>query len=698
MFYQRNTIALLVFFAGFCTEIWPAETPLPPYTSSTGETVLSLGDLSNLAKSPDGKVMAGWNNIGIFFWDLQPEPTLRKQYIPVSEVTGIVASDYSVFFLPNDRLLVITTLIQVFDLNTMQRIQSIPLDISSDVPDGINTVELAAVSSDGALIAMQISMPQRLQIWNLTKSIKEKEIFLDESQNEYYTCISFSPDNKKLLLTGRDGKSFLLDVATLHFILTFQDGYGHYFHSCFSPDGRYAAAGTADGYLIKWDATTGERKFEVYNHPGCISNVQFTSDGKSILTSHENWYLALYGNGDYAQETEFYAYEDPVIILCNAETGKESTRLSSSIRDSSSMFLAGNNAYGIDINNLITCWDLQSGDVLRQIGDEFFSPSDIAVSQDNMQFAAIARPSRIDLFDRKTLKKIRFIENGAKCDQIQYSPNGQWLLSVNLDGIVTIWDAQTGNLKQRIEVLPKRELSDNPEDAVFSPYFICSVQFLPDNQTFLVLSYFRGQYAEPSYSELTVYSIESGIVKTVYPGKKKQYTIYSTCVSPDGEIVVLKKDKLETWDSLFEEMISYTSPPLTQSGDAQTGGTMAFTDDGSILYGTDMSKHFEMNWETGKFVHIIPNTTNWIRVTDTWMAQDIILMYEAHNKQSAEEIICQIINWKTGKQLATIPGAYLAKLTQDKLHLICTGNLQLQVLDTNRLLNGSSGIDDAMLY
>ena len=146
--------------------------------------------------------------------------------------------------------------------------------------------------------------------------------------------------------------------------------------------------------------------------------------------------------------------EEPALILCNAETGKESKRLVSSIMEASFMAMGNNKAFGIDRNSKITCWDMESGEIINQFGEEFYRPVDFAGSPDNSQIAAAIDYSRIDVYDRKTLRVIRSIDNGEKCEKIQYSPNGKWLLAINSEGILVIRDTFNGSLKQKIKLEP----------------------------------------------------------------------------------------------------------------------------------------------------------------------------------------------------------------------------------------------------
>ena len=418
-FAKKNTIILLVLFAICCLETGAAETPVVPYTGPSGEMVLSMNSVSSITLSPDNTILAGNTTSGIYFWDLLPEPKLRKEYLPsdLMEKGGMQAGP-SVFILPENRLLVVSRVIQVFDLNSLELKQRIPLD--SEKED--YSASFIAVSHNGKFVVMERSQPYRIQLWNIEKGVKAAETLLEE--NEEYLFLSFSPDDSNLFLTGRDGRADLWDAKNLQFIRSMQDGNGHYYKHCFSPDGQSAAAGTSDGYLVKWDISTGKKLFEVSNHSCFIYNVFFTPDGKSILTSHESRYLVT--NNDI--ETFIQSNEEPALILCDSETGKESKKLVSSISEFFYMVMGDNKTYGVDRNSRITCWNLESGEIFNQFGDEFYRPIDFAASPDNTQFAVVTGFSRIDVYDRKTFRVIRSIDNGEKCEKIQYSPNGKFFV------------------------------------------------------------------------------------------------------------------------------------------------------------------------------------------------------------------------------------------------------------------------------
>ena len=667
MLFQKITIVLLVLFALCYLEIEAAETPVVPYIGPSGEMVLSMSPLWPIVLSPDNTLMACSSSTGIYFWDLLPKPKLRKAYLP-SDTAEI---DKSAFLLPDNRLLVVSSVIQVFDLNTLELKKRIPLDaVNEDLSIGV-TASLVSVSHDGKFVVMKRYQPYRMQLWNIEKGLKMAETLLEENKVSLFA--SFSPDGSKILLTGRDGRADLWDASNLQFIRSMQDGNGHYYKHCFSPDGRFAVAATSDGYLVKWDISTGKKLFEVSNHHGRISNIFFTPDGKKILTSHESSYMERNGKTDVPIPLN----EGSALILCDAETGKESKRLVSSIMESSCMAMGDNKVYGVDRNSRITCWDLETGEIINQFGEEFSQPIYFDASPDTTQFAAVIGFSRIDVYDRKTLRVIRSIDNGEKCEKIQYSPNGKLLLVINSGGTLTIRDTATGSLKQKIKL-------ENGVSLAASRQFINNtVQFFPDNQHLLV----------HSMGGLEVYDIETGTRTSTYSYGSQDIQIYCACVSPTGEAVVSTSKFLERWDSSFKNKLSSDSFPITQGSD-----TLAFTDDGSILYVLSQSSHSAIDAKTGKSVRLIPNSNKILFWIDTWMERDLLMLFE-DTYRSNNPVESLIVNWKTGEQVAKIPGAYLAKFTPDKSCIISNNsNYQLIVWETNRVLKNSSSVESAILY
>uniref|UniRef100_A0A6B2L6R4 Uncharacterized protein n=1 Tax=Arcella intermedia TaxID=1963864 RepID=A0A6B2L6R4_9EUKA len=76
------------------------------------------------------------------------------------------------------------------------------------------------------------------------------------------TSVCVSPSHTLLLTSSRDNTLKLLDLRTRAALFEFSrptyENPANWSRACFSPDGRYVAAGSGNGCVMLWDAKTGE--------------------------------------------------------------------------------------------------------------------------------------------------------------------------------------------------------------------------------------------------------------------------------------------------------------------------------------------------------------------------------------------------------------------------------------------------------
>jgi dipeptidyl aminopeptidase/acylaminoacyl peptidase len=79
----------------------------------------------------------------------------------------------------------------------------------------------------------------------------------------------------------------------------------------FSPDGRRAASGGAEGLAFVWDAATGKTLRRLQGHTNPIVAVAFSPDGRTVATASGDW---------------MKKYDDQTVRLWEVTTGKERRR------------------------------------------------------------------------------------------------------------------------------------------------------------------------------------------------------------------------------------------------------------------------------------------------------------------------------------------------------------------------------------
>ncbi|MDQ3013939.1 MAG: WD40 repeat domain-containing protein, partial [Acidobacteriota bacterium] len=306
----------------------------------------------SVAFSPDGRLLAsGSHDRTIKIWDAVIKRELRTM-IGHTDAINCVA------FTPDGSKLVSGSkdkTIKVWDVKTGETLRTL-LGLENEVRE-------IAVSPDGQFIASAGEV--HVKLWELATGrplkdlgnavpVRLGELDLGKNQqaighkSDVYT-VAFSPDSKKLVSGGMDGKVIIWDLISgdvtgsasvsgnlgyLHMSLS-ADGQmlaivtngtaelldlvtrkktrtinirtGYYIHaSAFSPDGKVLGIGSLNQIKL-WNAITGQEIRTLTGHKNIVNDLKFSPDGQSLAS----------GSGDFGGEW------DNNIHLWEPATGKE---------------------------------------------------------------------------------------------------------------------------------------------------------------------------------------------------------------------------------------------------------------------------------------------------------------------------------------------------------------------------------------
>ncbi len=229
--------------------------------------------------------------------------------------------------------------------------------------------------------------------------------------------------------------------------LVLQTGHLGAIHSiAFSPDGKTILSAGNDRTVILWEAQTGEIKRRLEGHPGAVSNLYLSRDGKMLAAISGIGVSCGTGDG-YVEAITFWDMRTWRIKGANFHGYFPGERSILTFSPDSQRALIHKD-YDTDI------WEMQSGKK-RSLQKVIPAPAEFLKNGEVICLAfSPSGAASIQWLDGKTfdLKRTQPLEGFVESvDTKTFSPNGQALaVTLNRNRSIQIWDTQTGQYKQTL--------------------------------------------------------------------------------------------------------------------------------------------------------------------------------------------------------------------------------------------------------
>ncbi|KAI8647022.1 WD40-repeat-containing domain protein [Parasitella parasitica] len=149
--------------------------------------------------------------------------------------------------------------------------------------------DLCLMDPDGQTV-ISGHLDNNIRLWDARTGVGIKE--LTGIHSGQITSVSMSPDGTTLLTNSRDNTLKAIDVRMYDIVRSFQaETYRNglnWSRSTFSPDGKYVAAGSADGSLHIWNTKTGKPERAILEHSSVICGVAWNPTGGFLYTAEKN--------------------------------------------------------------------------------------------------------------------------------------------------------------------------------------------------------------------------------------------------------------------------------------------------------------------------------------------------------------------------------------------------------------------------
>jgi WD40 repeat protein len=361
-----------------------------------------------------------------------------------------------------------------------------------------------------------------------------------------------------------------------------------FFSVAISPDGQTAVSASCaqsdsdciQGKLTFWDVTTGKQLHSFTGHTARINSVEFSPDGKTLLSSSMDETLILWDVASGNQLRAFIGHAEPVydtafspdgqtmisislskLILWDMANGNQLHTFTGEIGDGHSVAFSPDGQTVISsTGNELILWDVASGQQLHSFLGHTNTIWDIAFSPDGKTVLSSSMDETLILWDVASGNQLRaFTEHTEAVYTMAFSPDGQMVLSGSGDGAIIFWEVATGNALQKL---------------LGHTAAIWDLTFSPDGKTAISAS---------NDQSLIFWDMTSGEEISHWRGNENS-TLSNVIFSPNGTLAIstgcrlnesgwCNQGEIILWDIAKEKQLNIFSP----------AGTAAFSPDGDTI-------------------------------------------------------------------------------------------------------------------
>jgi WD40 repeat protein len=289
---------------------------------------------------------------------------------------------------------------------------------------GADDGRLLTTSEDGTAI-----------VWNALTGEKIQDL---AGHGRTAVAAVFDTDAKRVATTSRDGSAQIWDAATGRQLQLLQSNDRSALDSVvFSADGRWLLTASADGVAVLWDSASGQRVREFKADDKQLFSASFSPDGHRILTASADHAARIWDEDtgrvlivlQQSSESRTAAFsadgrqvltaDDAGVRIWDAETGEPIATYVSKVGKilSAAIDRAGANVVIVSDRKPYTyVWNFGTGELVALGNKTSFAGGGVAERVDTIEPVAHAA----------------------------FSADGRQVVTASEDGIVRVWDSQTG--------------------------------------------------------------------------------------------------------------------------------------------------------------------------------------------------------------------------------------------------------------
>jgi RNA polymerase sigma factor (sigma-70 family) len=399
------------------------------WDTATGKELRRLkgGTLGHgLAFSHDGKILATATGRTIFYWDPVTGKQLRQLSVP-----GPGGPIHSLVFSPDGKTLAGRT-----QDNTVRLSEAATGKVLHEWPGPPNVMPSSvSFSPDSRTLAIACQNENDIHLYDTTTG-KEVHRLIGPPKGQYVQsayCVAFSPSGKTLVSSARDNILRFWNADTGKEIRQVKHASFSFAPKlAFSPDGAILATGGENVDLR--EAATGKllRVCE-RDDDGHIESLIFSPDGKTVAAARSNSQaLSLW---DVASGKKHLVFAGHLRLVAGVAVSPDGKLLASAAWEKN-----------YTRRNTVHLWDPATGKEVGTVGSDLGFVGGLAFSPDGRLLAAGNEDGTIRIWERATRKEMRWLTGHKQMvEWIDFTADGKVLASLGYhDRLLRLWDVATG--------------------------------------------------------------------------------------------------------------------------------------------------------------------------------------------------------------------------------------------------------------
>ncbi|KAG9063936.1 hypothetical protein KI688_004050 [Linnemannia hyalina] len=291
-----------------------------------------------------------------------------------------------------------------------------------------------------------------------------ESLFALEGLTDYVWSVKYSPSGERLVSGGSDGTIRFWDSETGEPGIVLDSSLGGGFTLAFSTDGRWIASGYSGGELQLWHAMSGEPGPVLHGHTDCVTGIAFSLDSRWIASSSRDETVRLWdvSTGTPIDTLSSHKAVNDVVFSPNglqiASGGKDNrvrlwdveSVLTSSVEQQDQIGPVGKTVYSPNGQAILT---VGNRDTVKQLDSLTGAPVplstelsgslsfwSVSYSLDDIPTATVDQDKILRLWELQEGGRETTLEDSGLLNNVTMSPCCRWIVSVDWDNTVALWD------------------------------------------------------------------------------------------------------------------------------------------------------------------------------------------------------------------------------------------------------------------